>query len=332
MSVSSPRLSTRRLGDSDKLAYLLTHPQALPPNYSPTRPETPPQGLARPDHQAIAAGLTLTRRPAGRHQPHQPHHHHHHHRPQPTGASNELATIRREQARYGAAAPPQGMLPVYNNDYQMHHRVSSGAGASPAALLAQMGSGASALGASFSGRQSTRRRLLNNVCQAVVLVLVLLPLYMLVSDKLGPGRMSSGHRKDVARKLMKEAAAEDLPASHLKNLVLVAGHAVYVGLNYGDAKNESSWFLEDYQKVPGGWAAGWRCGWAQVGRWVGGGWPRGGWAGGWVAAWWVGGRVQVGGCVAGRRHRGGAGGVGWGGRVVPQHGIQGGREMATMDL
>lgn len=41
------------------------------------------------------------------------------------------------------------------------------------------------------------------------------------------------------------------PAAHLKNLVLVAGHAVYTGLDFSLAKQESSWFLESYQKVPG---------------------------------------------------------------------------------
>jgi hypothetical protein len=33
--------------------------------------------------------------------------------------------------------------------------------------------------------------------------------------------------------------------------VQVAGHAVYVGRDYGEAAKESSWFLEEYQKVPG---------------------------------------------------------------------------------
>lgn len=39
------------------------------------------------------------------------------------------------------------------------------------------------------------------------------------------------------------------PARHLRNLVLVAGHAVYVGLDFLQAQSEASWFLEDYQKV-----------------------------------------------------------------------------------
>jgi hypothetical protein len=38
---------------------------------------------------------------------------------------------------------------------------------------------------------------------------------------------------------------------HLKRLILVAGHAVYVGKDYSEAAHEASWFLEDYQKVTG---------------------------------------------------------------------------------
>eukprot|EP01023_Acetabularia_acetabulum_P060163 TRINITY_DN7230_c0_g2_i1.p1 TRINITY_DN7230_c0_g2~~TRINITY_DN7230_c0_g2_i1.p1 ORF type:complete len:333 (-),score=36.41 TRINITY_DN7230_c0_g2_i1:55-1053(-) len=36
-----------------------------------------------------------------------------------------------------------------------------------------------------------------------------------------------------------------------EHLVIVAGHSVYVGTNFSDAKNENNWFLEDYQKVEG---------------------------------------------------------------------------------
>ncbi|KAJ9531692.1 hypothetical protein QJQ45_021837 [Haematococcus lacustris] len=42
-----------------------------------------------------------------------------------------------------------------------------------------------------------------------------------------------------------------LPAARLKNLILVAGHAVYVGKDYSEASLESSWFLEPYQQLPG---------------------------------------------------------------------------------
>lgn len=33
----------------------------------------------------------------------------------------------------------------------------------------------------------------------------------------------------------------------------MAGHAVYVGKDYSAATKESSWFLESYQQVEGGW-------------------------------------------------------------------------------
>jgi hypothetical protein len=41
------------------------------------------------------------------------------------------------------------------------------------------------------------------------------------------------------------------PAPHLRNLVLVAGHAVYTGVDFHLAAREPSWFLEPYQKVEG---------------------------------------------------------------------------------
>lgn len=39
------------------------------------------------------------------------------------------------------------------------------------------------------------------------------------------------------------------PAPELTHLVLVAGHAVYTGLDFAVANMESSWFLEEYQQV-----------------------------------------------------------------------------------
>ncbi|PSC70695.1 hypothetical protein C2E20_5810 [Micractinium conductrix] len=42
------------------------------------------------------------------------------------------------------------------------------------------------------------------------------------------------------------------PAPHLRNLVLVACHSVYTGLDFKHAEEQSSWFLLDYQQeVPG---------------------------------------------------------------------------------
>ncbi|KAL4451325.1 hypothetical protein ABPG77_009397 [Micractinium sp. CCAP 211/92] len=45
--------------------------------------------------------------------------------------------------------------------------------------------------------------------------------------------------------------ARQFPAPHLRNLVLVACHSVYTGLDFTNSEEKSSWFLLDYQKVPG---------------------------------------------------------------------------------
>lgn len=45
------------------------------------------------------------------------------------------------------------------------------------------------------------------------------------------------------------APAGGFPAPQLTHLVLVAGHAVYTGLDFAVANMESSWFLEPYQQV-----------------------------------------------------------------------------------
>jgi hypothetical protein len=46
-----------------------------------------------------------------------------------------------------------------------------------------------------------------------------------------------------------DTLAVNHPAPHLHNLVLVAGHSVFVGLNFQQSENLSSWYLLDYQKV-----------------------------------------------------------------------------------
>lgn len=43
--------------------------------------------------------------------------------------------------------------------------------------------------------------------------------------------------------------ARQFPAPHLRNLVLVACHSVYTGLDFTNSEEKSSWFLLDYQKV-----------------------------------------------------------------------------------
>lgn len=44
---------------------------------------------------------------------------------------------------------------------------------------------------------------------------------------------------------------EVYPASELMNLVVVAGHAIFVGPDFKELETTSSWILEDYQKMPG---------------------------------------------------------------------------------
>lgn len=165
------------------------------------------------------------------------------------------------------------MLPIHSGD--VHHRHSH----------------------TFSGATATVSRLLTNAksrhsrchlaIQIIVVICVLLPLiYLLSSDQTAASFMpSSGSRRGWgSRKDMKDLIPA-FPAAHLRNLVLVAGHAVrirsndvvsgpqgisphhglfllgcntlhalsqvYTGLDLSLASKESSWFLEPYQKVPG---------------------------------------------------------------------------------
>ena len=86
----------------------------------------------------------------------------------------------------------------------------------------------------------------------LAIVCTLLPLSYILSDWISSSaaRMSSGISS--SRKLLdREPSGALVPAAPLKNLVLVAGHAVYTGIDYAEAAKESSWFLEEYQKVPG---------------------------------------------------------------------------------
>jgi hypothetical protein len=44
---------------------------------------------------------------------------------------------------------------------------------------------------------------------------------------------------------------DQVTAPHFWHLVVVAGHSIYIGSNFLDAKNNSNWYLMDYQRVPG---------------------------------------------------------------------------------
>lgn len=102
-------------------------------------------------------------------------------------------------------------------------------------------------------KASNRRRLIGRLVQLLMVLFVLLPLWLLASSHIGlaQGKQEAGSRKLLDRPLLRHM----LPASRLRNLVLVAGHAVYVGSNYAEARVPQSWFLEEYQRVPGEWKA-----------------------------------------------------------------------------
>lgn len=69
--------------------------------------------------------------------------------------------------------------------------------------------------------------------------------------------MSSGQRRALAAArragsgtaLHRKGQERSFPVSHLRNLVLVACHSVYTGLDFHESEEKSSWFLLDYQKV-----------------------------------------------------------------------------------
>lgn len=100
-------------------------------------------------------------------------------------------------------------------------------------------------------KNGQRKRLLGRLIQIIMVLFVLLPLWLLASSHIGmtQGKEQSdtGSRKLMNRPLLRHM----LPAARLRNLVLVAGHAVYVGSNYAEARVQDSWFLEEYQRVPG---------------------------------------------------------------------------------
>jgi hypothetical protein len=61
----------------------------------------------------------------------------------------------------------------------------------------------------------------------------------------GGGGATTGRRMGQHR----AALPKSFPAPHLRNLVLVACHSVYTGLDFRNSEEESSWFLLSYQKV-----------------------------------------------------------------------------------
>lgn len=66
------------------------------------------------------------------------------------------------------------------------------------------------------------------------------------------------HRKALEREHWVVGKSRDsmigdrvFPAKELKNLILVACHSVYTGVDFSHPEDQSSWLLLDYQKIPG---------------------------------------------------------------------------------
>lgn len=60
---------------------------------------------------------------------------------------------------------------------------------------------------------------------------------------------TSSFQMNVRRK--SDASSSSYPYENLRNLVMVAGHSVYMSSSCGKVDGEESWFLEPYQKHPG---------------------------------------------------------------------------------
>jgi hypothetical protein len=60
-----------------------------------------------------------------------------------------------------------------------------------------------------------------------------------------------GQRRSSSRKQLDGKKSRYFPAKRLQNLIIVACHSVYRGLDFKHPEEQSSWLLLDYQKVPG---------------------------------------------------------------------------------
>lgn len=130
----------------------------------------------------------------------------------------------------GASA---GLLPVHHH----HHPPSS---SSKYAL--RSGGGAASTSMLLHNLQGQPR--------AALLGLLLLGALAVVAVQLGSAR-SAAAAATAAQLPPPPLDPLSFPAPHLRNLVLVAGHAVYTGVDFHLAQRESSWFLEPYQQVEG---------------------------------------------------------------------------------
>lgn len=155
------------------------------------------------------------------------------------------------------------MLPLYTHE-NVHQRHQPSLWAIPGSGSgARDGSGGGwAFGPSGSKEQRSASlvRTLRRLLPAVIVLCMMLPLWYLTADlrssasaeeDAGIGGSSRGAQHHLSRKVLDRDAQLLLPAVPLRRLVLVAGHAVYTGIDYAEAAKESSWFLEAYQQVPG---------------------------------------------------------------------------------
>ncbi|GFR46772.1 hypothetical protein Agub_g8400 [Astrephomene gubernaculifera] len=132
------------------------------------------------------------------------------------------------------------MLPVYVGHESVHSRHARAGGA--------QGQGAQyGYPPPQPKLSSTQRLWIRRVLRTVFVVLLLSPVWYFVRGH--ESKQSAELKRN--RKILEAEAKLFIPAATLKNLVLVAGHAVYTGVDYSEASKESSWFLEEYQKVPG---------------------------------------------------------------------------------
>ncbi|PNG99958.1 hypothetical protein TSOC_014252 [Tetrabaena socialis] len=131
------------------------------------------------------------------------------------------------------------MIPISEVHSRHHQRAHGGSDGG-------FGHGASGFHSHHAKLSLVQRRWITRGLRAALALLLGFSLYYF----LGRGSAESvALRRN--RKLLEAEARSFIPAATLKNLVLVAGHAVYTGVDYAEASKESSWFLEEYQKVKG---------------------------------------------------------------------------------
>lgn len=92
-----------------------------------------------------------------------------------------------------------------------------------------------------------RRHKSNSVATLVTCVLALIVLWTFVANL--QVWLKLGGRKAEPSSAFSPSTKR--PAPNLRNLVLVACHAVFVGSDYSKAEDPDAWLLLDYQKVPG---------------------------------------------------------------------------------